>query len=98
MGSCADERPDKVKALNQCKPLRDMCGCCVVLAAKDFLGTQCDAVNGLSVTETWTLRASLLSYIMALTATIGERAPPVNLQRTLRLHSTTNPCEPCLSR
>ena len=53
--------------------------------------SQCDAVNGLSVTETWTLRASLLSYIMALTATIGERAPPVNLQRTLRLHLTTNP-------
>lgn len=33
---------------------------------------QCDAVNGLAVNNTWTLRASLLTYFMALTATIGK--------------------------
>jgi hypothetical protein len=34
---------------------------------------QCDAVNGLAVSNTWTLRASLLTYFMALTATIGKK-------------------------
>lgn len=29
-------------------------------------------MNGLAVNSTWTLRASLLTYFMALTATIGE--------------------------
>lgn len=33
---------------------------------------QCDAVNGQAVSNTWTLRASLLTYFMALSATIGE--------------------------
>ena len=33
---------------------------------------QCDAVNGLAVNNTWTLRASLLTYFMALTATVGK--------------------------
>ncbi len=42
---------------------------------------QCDAANGQAVSSVWTLRASLLTYFMALTATIGgcSRATAVQL-------------------
>ena len=60
----------------------------VYLSTRPF--AQCDAVNGLSVTETWTLRASLLTYIMALTATIGM-LPPHLCASKLRLQLRRRP-------
>jgi hypothetical protein len=36
---------------------------------------QCDAVNGQAVSATWTLRTSLLTYFMALSATLGAPIP-----------------------
>jgi len=76
----------KETSLDQCKPLPGTCphaspkclGCQAFFSAHSL--PQCNAVNGLSVTETWTLRASLLSYIMALTATIGEHVPQRYMQ------------------